>query len=424
MAIFDKINANGNVRDFRDAAAVRFNESQSLTDAQKQTARGNIGAVAIKQDVAQAGKVLVVGQDGNVTTGDAALSDALKAALIQLAEKIVYVDANGQQYYNALYEALYNTPAPTPGDYDYKFNIGEEIILGQIGYEYKQETGAYYVPLEYRIIPDTPYRVVYPTFDFAYEADIRYVVRVKATFAPKIAFNPTSAAGMQKVAAHQDITNYSVSSGWQDTALDGSEYQYVYTPPAAINGSPTAYIRFSLKKTDDSIIMQDELRYVTIKKEPLYNKYYIGHEIILGQLSTVYVSASDGYYTLLPYSPVDPSTPYRVIYPTFDLAYEAGCRYVFRVKATFAPKFALNVINAAGMEEVNRKAAEITAANVLVAGWYDMTLDGDEYQYSYTPPTTINNSPTAFIRFNFRKSDNSIILQNELEYVTVRKEAL
>lgn len=38
------------------------------------------------------------------------VSDALKAALLQLAEKVAYIDANGSDYYQDLYEALYNEP--------------------------------------------------------------------------------------------------------------------------------------------------------------------------------------------------------------------------------------------------------------------------------------------------------------------------
>lgn len=44
--------------------------------------------------------------------GGGEITDDLKEALLQLAEKIAYVDANGTTYYNDLYEALYGT-APT-----------------------------------------------------------------------------------------------------------------------------------------------------------------------------------------------------------------------------------------------------------------------------------------------------------------------
>ena len=41
------------------------------------------------------------------------VSDDLKTALLQLAEKVAYIDANGQDYYQDLYDALYATPSAT-----------------------------------------------------------------------------------------------------------------------------------------------------------------------------------------------------------------------------------------------------------------------------------------------------------------------
>ena len=40
-------------------------------------------------------------------TGGEGLSDAAKNALLQIAQKVVYIDSQGQDYYNALYNALY-----------------------------------------------------------------------------------------------------------------------------------------------------------------------------------------------------------------------------------------------------------------------------------------------------------------------------
>ena len=140
--------------------AVRFDQDQNLTDAQKAVGRGNIDALGLKQGAANAGKVLLVGADGNVTLGDAVqidatlqqagqaadaaavgtalagkvavnqgaanagkvllvgadgnvitgeggIPEAVKSALLQCFEKVAWVNGSGQQYYDALYEALY-----------------------------------------------------------------------------------------------------------------------------------------------------------------------------------------------------------------------------------------------------------------------------------------------------------------------------
>ena len=47
MAVLDSFRVNGTDYDLRDSNAVRFNEAQTLTDAQKQVARGNIGAASL-----------------------------------------------------------------------------------------------------------------------------------------------------------------------------------------------------------------------------------------------------------------------------------------------------------------------------------------------------------------------------------------
>lgn len=51
MAVINGLRINGTDYDLRDAVAVRFNEAQSMTDAQKAQARGNIGAVGTSTTV-------------------------------------------------------------------------------------------------------------------------------------------------------------------------------------------------------------------------------------------------------------------------------------------------------------------------------------------------------------------------------------
>lgn len=45
--------------------------------------------------------------------GGSGLTDEVKEALLQLAQKVAYIDANGQSYYDDLYDAFYGS-APTP----------------------------------------------------------------------------------------------------------------------------------------------------------------------------------------------------------------------------------------------------------------------------------------------------------------------
>lgn len=81
--------------------------TQNLTDEQKNTARGNIGAVAVNQGNGNAGKALVVGQNGMVAPGDVGVTNAIKRALLDMFEHVAFIDDSGSALYNALYNALY-----------------------------------------------------------------------------------------------------------------------------------------------------------------------------------------------------------------------------------------------------------------------------------------------------------------------------
>lgn len=91
MAILDSFRVNGTDYDLRDNSKI-----------------------PTQQGSANAGKALVVGRDGVVTTGDAGIPDAVKVTLLDLLRHVAYIDDQGQAYYNALYTALYNEPAPGP----------------------------------------------------------------------------------------------------------------------------------------------------------------------------------------------------------------------------------------------------------------------------------------------------------------------
>ena len=83
------------------------------------------GKVQISQGAAQAGKALVVGEDGNVTTGEAGIPEAVKTALLEIFKHVAYVDANGQTWYQALADSL------TPNDH-VLFSLQSPITLNGV----------------------------------------------------------------------------------------------------------------------------------------------------------------------------------------------------------------------------------------------------------------------------------------------------
>jgi hypothetical protein len=81
-------------------------QGKALLDALEAIGASDVGAVAVDQGAANAGKALVVGPDGTVTTGDAGIPEAVKESLLQLVRHVVYTDDKGQSYYDALAIAL------------------------------------------------------------------------------------------------------------------------------------------------------------------------------------------------------------------------------------------------------------------------------------------------------------------------------
>ncbi len=89
-----------------DAAAV----GAALEAQATATSDALAGKVAVQQGVAQAGKALVVGSDGVVTTGDVGIPEAVKVSLLNIFRHVAYADDQGDVYYTALAEALGVTP--------------------------------------------------------------------------------------------------------------------------------------------------------------------------------------------------------------------------------------------------------------------------------------------------------------------------
>lgn len=89
------------------------NKAQELIDAIKQTDK-----VDVQQGTGNAGKTLVVGNDGEIVPTYTILPDDVKLALMDCFEHVMWDSEEGETTYgNALRDALYNySPEPTPVD--------------------------------------------------------------------------------------------------------------------------------------------------------------------------------------------------------------------------------------------------------------------------------------------------------------------
>lgn len=110
-----------------DAAAVGAaleSTAAALETIENKTVEAMEDKVDKQQGNGNAGKALIVGADGRVTTGDAGIPEAVKVALLQCFRKVAWIDATAQEYYDALYAALYSGVGPvvTKREWIYHFD--------------------------------------------------------------------------------------------------------------------------------------------------------------------------------------------------------------------------------------------------------------------------------------------------------------
>lgn len=130
------------------------------------------------------------------------ITEELKAALLQIAEKVVYTDANGPVYYNALYEALYNLQPVTLLSITATFNQGANVIYDTdslsalvpyltVSANYSDGTSSVVPSTDYvlsgsLVAPSSTIRVMYggqeDTFTVSVTVNPVYVVSIEAVF--------------------------------------------------------------------------------------------------------------------------------------------------------------------------------------------------------------------------------------------------
>ena len=117
---------------------IRCDETQSFLPSEKEVARNNIGAVASNYGSENAGKALVVGSDGGVTLGEVGVPETVAAALLSCFAHVAWTDEHGQNYYDALYNALHTDSETWDFVWDYSMglpqNNGMSIVEGATDY--------------------------------------------------------------------------------------------------------------------------------------------------------------------------------------------------------------------------------------------------------------------------------------------------
>lgn len=115
----DTIRSNSSIRqliDVVDRTDELLEAAEDIQEAYRDYTSALSSKVSINQGVANAGKILVVGNDGIVTLNkETGISEFVKRALLDLIQHVAYIDDQGQSYYDALYAALYPSAYPRIG---------------------------------------------------------------------------------------------------------------------------------------------------------------------------------------------------------------------------------------------------------------------------------------------------------------------
>lgn len=162
--------------------------------------------------------------DENGELPGAQLSEALKQALLGIAEKVAYTDENGQEYYQALYDALYPSSP-------YLYVLTEEDFTCGVQ---NNPTSPYY--------SSNNNRLSYTKFDIALEGGKTYKFTATVTEAGAMGIQAYSAAALAQVNAGSAITAYTYDPGWQS-------YTTTLTMPASIVGA-----RFTFRNAGNTAI--------------------------------------------------------------------------------------------------------------------------------------------------------------------------
>lgn len=94
-------------------------KAQALIDA-----IANNNKIDKRQGTANAGKALIVGNDGLVGLGSMGMSDEAKTALLNCFKNVAWINDNGQTYYDELERTLYGEPKTEPALLSWNYKMG------------------------------------------------------------------------------------------------------------------------------------------------------------------------------------------------------------------------------------------------------------------------------------------------------------
>lgn len=344
--------------------------------------------------------------DMGFTSIGTGLSETIKDLLLKLFKRAVYTE-DCSEYIKAL-ENEFTIAGDAGGDIGGDGSTAEPIE----GYSHIRTIDADSLSIGNMYNTTAPYnrvdtkRAMYAPFDIL-SGGGRYIVDVEAAedVGIMVAYHGITEDALAAVKSNASIANKYYDSGWCSPDDE-------HLIPATYNNSPVVCIRLMFKRSDESDMYIGDIKSVGLFKKNIPVVTIPEGYSLVNTIDESELSVGIGCTSNPPnYSATQLA---RISYIPFNISITGG---TYKVLAKTAEGVSVKV----GYRACNEKAlAEIassskkTTANLYDPGWQDVGID-------VNIPETINGSPTACIRFTFKRTDETNVEQGDIEVVYIIK---
>ncbi len=179
------------------------------------------------------------------------LSDEAKEALLACFEHVAWIDEHGQDYYDALYSALYGTePEPEPDPGIITVDVSKTALVGI----HNNNPPGY-------ISANVGNRITYQPFDLFLEPG-NYKIDWESSDELVVNGFYYNVNCENLILNNQNLTNYCITMGSSYVAKGTT-----IIIPETVNGASFWCFRPTWKKSDDSTISSNTLTSITLTKE-------------------------------------------------------------------------------------------------------------------------------------------------------------
>lgn len=325
------------------------------------------------------------------------ISDDAKTALLACFQHVAWIDEHGQDYYDALYEALYGELPPEE-------DIIAEITSDDIAYGYGLSSNR---NQDSRFAYSNSKRAAYLGFDISLTPGESYKFTWDDSMLPDsaISMQVLNQVALNKVTSGSSSINFSgdfFDIGWLQNGC-------VVKIPEAYNSSPMTVIRIAFKaNAADSLDVTDgSIGWVKIVKdtttEDADKVRIIPKDELLYQVGILnappYYSTYERPERICYWKPIDVTQG-----ATYTVKFEKSSRYQ-------NAQIGIDVYNKNAIDSMDQNI-EINNSDMGASGWMNT---GSEFII----PTTINNSPSKGIRLSFRAnaSNSNFTSSDAIHYV-------